>query len=104
MIIRSPASIQEEIVLSGWAASKSPLELSENTEFAKRLEAEGLVIVGPPASAIVSMLQPPRGLCLSGGVQRVYWLYWREQANPERNDHMRKYPDYKYSPRGGGGS
>ncbi|KAF5332532.1 hypothetical protein D9611_005124 [Ephemerocybe angulata] len=29
--------------------------LSENAEFAKRLEAEGLVFIGPPASAIVSM-------------------------------------------------
>ncbi|RXW18175.1 hypothetical protein EST38_g7672 [Candolleomyces aberdarensis] len=26
-------------------------------------------------------------------------LYWREQANLERNDHARKYPDYRYRPK-----
>ncbi|KAJ3531803.1 hypothetical protein NMY22_g7999 [Coprinellus aureogranulatus] len=25
--------------------------------------------------------------------------YWREQANLERNDHARKYPDYRYRPK-----
>lgn len=29
--------------------------LSENAKFAKQLEEEGLVFIGPPASAIVSM-------------------------------------------------
>ncbi|KAF5324629.1 hypothetical protein D9611_004141 [Ephemerocybe angulata] len=26
-------------------------------------------------------------------------VYWREQANLERNDHARKYPDYRYRPK-----
>lgn len=26
-------------------------------------------------------------------------LYWREQANLERDDHARKYPDYRYRPK-----
>ena len=41
--------------------------LSENTDFAKRLEQEGVVFLGPPASAIAAM---------GDKVRRLLWWWW----------------------------
>ncbi|TEB31411.1 hypothetical protein FA13DRAFT_1585038, partial [Coprinellus micaceus] len=50
---------------------------------------------GQEAEKTLSKLAAEAWRALSNGDR----AYWREQANLERNDHARKYPDYRYRPK-----
>lgn len=81
--------------------------LSENSKFAERCEEEGIVFVGPPATAMADMGHKARSkeIMTKANVPCVPGYHGAEQGEQELLEHARKitFPVLLKSVRGGGG-
>lgn len=81
--------------------------LSENSKFAERCEEEGIVFVGPPASAMADMGHKARSkeIMEAANVPCVPGYHGAEQGEQELLEHAKKvtFPVLLKSVRGGGG-
>ncbi|PHH78599.1 hypothetical protein CDD82_2958 [Ophiocordyceps australis] len=81
--------------------------LSENAQFAARCEQEGIVFVGPPATAMADMGDKARSkeIMTAAGVACVPGYHGSEQSQEQLLGHARKvgFPVLLKSVRGGGG-
>ncbi|KAF5019660.1 hypothetical protein F66182_8329, partial [Fusarium sp. NRRL 66182] len=81
--------------------------LSENSKFAERCEEEGIVFIGPPATAMADMGHKARSkeIMTSANVPCVPGYHGAEQGEQELLEHAKKveFPVLLKSVRGGGG-
>ncbi|KAL3250134.1 hypothetical protein MRX96_055732 [Rhipicephalus microplus] len=81
--------------------------LSENTEFAERCAAEGIIFVGPPASAIRDMgiKSTSKAIMSAANVPIIEGYHGEEQSEAKLKEEARRigYPVMAKAVRGGGG-
>ncbi|KAL1435487.1 hypothetical protein MTO96_000159 [Rhipicephalus appendiculatus] len=81
--------------------------LSENTEFAERCAAEGIIFVGPPASAIRDMgiKSTSKAIMAAANVPIIEGYHGEEQSEARLKEEARRigYPVMAKAVRGGGG-